>query len=78
MLKLMSHDTPNIVADNHFAQVMNVSPEYLGQNPETVFHRRTACAKDIARLQGVCSLLCTSVTACARVFEQDQNTLLWG
>ena len=23
----MSHDTPNIVADNHVAKVMNASPE---------------------------------------------------
>ena len=36
MLKLMSNDTPNIVADNHFVQVINTSPEYLGQNPESV------------------------------------------
>ena len=27
----MSHDTPNIVADNHIAQVMNASPEYNKQ-----------------------------------------------
>ena len=27
---------------------------------------RTTCAKDMARLQGVCFLLCKSVTACAR------------
>ena len=33
----MSHDTPNIVADNHIAQVMSASLEYLGQNPESVF-----------------------------------------
>ena len=32
----MSHDTPIIVADNHIAQVMNASPEYLGHNPESV------------------------------------------
>ena len=36
----MSHDTPNIVADNHVAQVMNASPEYLGQ------------IRDLARLKG--------------------------
>ena len=29
MMKLMSHDTPNKVADNHVAQVMNPSPEYI-------------------------------------------------
>ena len=34
----MSHDTPNIVADNHIAQVMSTSLEYLGQNPESVLH----------------------------------------
>ena len=34
----MSHDTPIIVADNHIAQVMNASPEYLGQNPESGLH----------------------------------------
>ena len=38
MLKLMSKDTPNIVAVNHIAQVMNASPEYLGHNPESVLH----------------------------------------
>ena len=34
----MSHDMPNILADNHFAQVMSASLEYLGQNPESVLH----------------------------------------
>ena len=38
MLKLMSHDTPSIVADNRVAQVMKASPEYLGQNRESVLH----------------------------------------
>ena len=34
----MSHDMPNIVVDDHVMQVMNASPEYLGQNPESVLH----------------------------------------
>ena len=34
----MSHDMTNILADNHFAQVMSASLEYLGQNPESVLH----------------------------------------
>ena len=33
------HDKPNIVADNHVAQVMSASLEYLGQNPESVLHK---------------------------------------
>ena len=32
MLKLMSHDTPNIVAGNHVAQVMSAS---LGGRPHS-------------------------------------------
>ena len=34
----MSHDMPNIVADNCIVQVMNASPECLGQYLESVLH----------------------------------------
>ena len=49
MLKLMSPDMPNIVADKHIAQVMNILDRI--QRVCSIFYAsRTACAKDLARL----------------------------